>query len=81
MTDRIHAVQVGAPDPELRNSPIIEETDEDYETAAQTLSDEPLCYFNGNAYQDDQFVCSGSELLHCTRGVWLQQGSCDPDNP
>ena len=81
MTDRIHAMQVGAPDPELRNSPIIEETDEDYEIAAQTMPDEPLCYFNGNAYQHEQVVCSGSELLHCRRGVWLREGSCDPDNP
>jgi len=81
MTDRIHAVQVGAPDPELRNSPIVEETDEDYEIAARTLPDEHLCYFNGDSYQHDQFVCSGSELLRCSRGVWLQEGSCDPDNP
>ena len=49
MTDRIHVVQVGAPDPELRNSPIVEETDEDYEIAARTLPDDLLCYFNGNA--------------------------------
>ena len=68
MTERINALQVGAPDPELRNSPIVEEADEDYEVAAQSLSEEPLCYFNGQAYRHDQFVCSGSELLRCTRG-------------
>jgi len=72
MTERIHALQVGAPDPELRNSPIV---------AAQALAEEPLCYFNGHAYRHDQFVCSGSELLRCARGVWLQEGTCDPDNP
>ena len=81
MTDRIHVVQVGAPDPELRNSPIVEETDENYEIAAQTLPDEPLCFFNGHAYRHDQFVCSGSELLRCFRGAWVQEGSCDPTNP
>ena len=81
MTDRIRAVQVGAPDPELRNSPIVEESDEDYEIAAQTLPDEPLCYFNSHSFRHDQFVCSGSELLRCARGVWVQEGSCDPDNP
>jgi len=81
MTERIHALQVGAPDPELRNSPIVEEAGEDYEVAAQALAEEPLCYFNGRAYRHDQFVCSGSELLRCARGVWLQEGTCDPDNP
>ena len=81
MTDRIHALQVGAPDPELRNSPIVEEGDEDFEVAAQSLAEEPACYFNGRAYRTDQFVCSGSELLRCTRGVWVQEGSCAPDNP
>jgi len=81
MTERINALQVGAPDPELRNSPIVEEADEDYEVAAQSLSEEPLCYFNGQAYRHDQFVCSGSELLRCTRGAWVQEGACDPDNP
>lgn len=81
MTDRIPAVQVGAPDPELRNSPIYEETDEDFEVAAQTFPEESVCYFNDTAYQHDQYVCSGAELLRCSRGVWLQEGSCDPDNP
>jgi hypothetical protein len=81
MTDRIRAVQVGAPDPELHNSPIVEETDEDYEIAARTLPDQPLCYFNGHGYRHDQFVCSGSELLRCVCGVWVLEGSCDPDNP
>ena len=81
MTERIHALQVGAPDPELRNSPIVEEADEDYEVAAQSLSEEPLCYFNDQAYRHDQFVCSGSELLRCIRGAWVQEGACDPDNP
>ena len=41
MAERVHVMQVGAPDPELRNSPVVEETDEEYETAAQALPDEP----------------------------------------
>ncbi len=50
MAERIHVVQVGAPDPELRNSPVVEETAEEYETAVQALPDEPQCYFNGRGY-------------------------------
>ena len=49
MTDLIHTLQVGASNPELCNSPVVEETDEDYEIAARTLPDDLLCYFNGNA--------------------------------
>ncbi len=37
MAERIHVVQVGAPDPELRNSPVVEETAEEYEIAVQAL--------------------------------------------
>ena len=81
MIDRIRAVRVGAPDPELRTSPIVEETDEEFDSAAQALADEPNCYFNGRAYPTDQFVCSGSELLRCARGAWVQEGSCDQDRP
>lgn len=81
MTDNIHVTQVGAPDPELRNSPIVEEMDEDFDIAAQSLPEEPLCYFNGQPYGDGQWVCSGAELLRCERGTWVQEGSCDPDNP
>lgn len=81
MTDNIHVVQVGAPDPELRNSPIVEETDEGFDTAVQSLPEEAACYFNGQAYPDGEWVCSGAELLRCVRGVWVQEGPCDPDNP
>jgi len=81
VAERIHVVQVGAPDPELHNSPVVEETAEEYETAAQALPDQPQCYFNGCRYPQDQLVCSGSELLRCGRGVWIQAGSCDNTNP
>lgn len=68
MTDRIHALQVRDPDPEFRDSPIVEETDKDYEITALTLPDEPLCHFNGDAHEHDHIVCSGSELLNRTKG-------------
>jgi hypothetical protein len=74
-------IQVGAPDPELRNSPIIMETDEDFGIFGQELDDLPLCYFNGVGYMNGTLVCSGSsELLRCEKGVWVLDGTCDPDN-
>jgi hypothetical protein len=66
------APQVGAPDPEKRTSPILDEDEEltlghDWESGA--------CYFNDVAYPVGQYVRSGSELLHCEeRGVWVRRG-------
>lgn len=63
MTTPSHIRQVGAPDPERRNSPIIEDTDEEFNYAGQELSEAPRCYFNDVAFPVGEFVCSGSEML------------------
>jgi hypothetical protein len=76
------ATQVGVPDPEAKTSPIMEDTDEDYEVLAQEVEELPVCYFNNVSYPSGEYVCSGSgELLQCRQGIWLRAGSCDPDNP
>jgi hypothetical protein len=73
-------IQVGAPDPELKNSPISEEMDDD-EVAVLEAEDQSVCYYNGTSYPAGQYVCSGStELLQCNKGVWVQVGTCDPEN-
>jgi len=73
--------QVGAPDPELKTSPILEDTDEEFEVAAQKVEGLPVCYFNDSSYANGKYVCSGSgELLHCNYGVWIREGTCDPEN-
>ncbi|MFQ5487551.1 MAG: hypothetical protein ACE5ET_03775 [Gammaproteobacteria bacterium] len=73
---------VGSPDPELKTSPIVEAMDEAAGEIMPELEDYPVCYFNNVSYQEGTYVCSGSgELLHCEKGVWVQAGSCDPDNP
>jgi hypothetical protein len=81
VTDRIHLAQVGAPDPEKNTSPIAEETDEEYDVIRQELPGEPVCFFNNSQYKNGQSVCSGSARLRCNYGVWVRDGSCDPDNP
>jgi hypothetical protein len=81
MTGTVPLIHVGAPDPELMNSPILTETDEDFEFAAQEHEELPLCYFNGVGYRQGTLVCSGSsELLRCDNGTWVLDGTCDPDN-
>lgn len=67
--------QVGAPDPELRNSPIFDESELDERAASRDLElEEGVCYFNGQSYPLGTYVQSGSELLLCTGGVWVYQG-------
>ncbi len=81
MTDKINAPDVGAPDPELQNSPIAAETDEDFDVLRQELPGEAMCLFNAKSYANGSHVCSGSTLLRCDYGIWVRVGSSDPDHP
>jgi hypothetical protein len=77
MTNTGQAPIVGAPDAELRNSPIFDESSAEFLSYDLEL-ETGVCYFNDTAYPVGQFVCSGDELLHCEeRGVWVRKGSCE----
>ena len=73
--------QVGAPDPELRNSPIADEEDEDTDVVRQQVPGAAVCYFNGAEFAHGTYVASGSQALRCSYGVWIDSGSADPSNP
>ena len=73
--------QVGAQDPELPNSPIAQEEDEDTDVVLQQVPGEPVCYYNGTGFPHGAYVASGSALLKCNYGVWVEAGSADPRNP
>lgn len=77
MTDSAkQAPRVGAPDPELRNSPVFDATDDD-ELSYDLELETGVCYFNSRTYAIGSYVCSGDELLRCEeRGVWVRAGSC-----
>lgn len=67
---------VGAPDPELRTSPIL---DDEEEASLDAELESGVCYFNGLAYPIGQYVRSGDEVLQCTgRGVWIREGEIEP---
>jgi hypothetical protein len=72
--------QVGAPDSELKNSPIIDEAEYDEHAASPDLEIEaPVCYFNAEAFALGSVVQSGDEVLQCTEhGVWLRKGEQPP---
>ena len=73
--------EVGDPDHEQPISPIDEEADEDKDAAGQVLREDAECYINSRRYPEGQFVRSGTELLQCMRGTWVQQDPGDPANP
>ena len=71
--------QVGAPDPELKTSPIVDE-DENEEPSLDLDLETGACYFNNAAYPIGAFVLSGSELLRCEeRGLWVRKGDMRTD--
>jgi hypothetical protein len=70
MTER--TTQVGAPDPERKTSPII---DDEEELSLDLELEAGVCYFNDVPYSIGTYVTSGDELLHCEeRGVWVKKG-------
>jgi len=72
MTTSHQVPQVGAPDPELRNSPIIDARDSE-ELSLDTELESDACYFNNQRFVIDEYVHSGDELLHCIEhGVWVK---------
>jgi len=73
-------LQVGAPDPERRISPILDHDADTDEAMAGNLEVETgVCYFNDQAFAIGEYVCSGDELLHCEeRGIWVRKGPCRP---
>ncbi len=75
MSEEHQLPQVGAPDPELKNSPIAEEIDEESRSLRLEVPGEPVCFFNGEAYDDGVFVRSGVAVLRCDKGIWVDVGT------
>ena len=72
---------VGAMDPELRNSPVAQELDEEIETLRQQVPGDQVCYYNGQSYPHGEYVESGGQVLKCVYGVWVEAGPADRHNP
>ena len=72
--------QLGAPDPELKNSPIIDEAEYDEHAGGADLElEEGVCYFNSEPFAIGACILSGSEVLECSgRGVWVSKGEKPP---
>lgn len=72
---------VGAIDPELRTSPVAEELTEESETLRMEVPGGNVCYFNGEVFRSGEFVRSGTTILKCRDGLWIEAGPADPKNP
>lgn len=73
--------QLGALDPERKNSPVAWEADEDTETLREVVPDEAVCFFNDQAFGHGTVVKSGTALLRCDHGLWLPAGPTDESKP
>ncbi|HVS78556.1 MAG TPA: DUF1496 domain-containing protein [Steroidobacteraceae bacterium] len=70
-----HASQVGAADPERRNSPIHTDPEQSFELLREQVGDEAAgCYFNDVRYPEGAHVMSGTIRLRCERGIWVEVG-------
>jgi len=76
--DRNSIPSLGAQDPERRNSPVAWESDEDSETVRQELPENPVCHFNDESFSDGTVIRSGTVLLRCDQGIWVQARPSDP---
>jgi hypothetical protein len=76
------APQVGAVDPEHRNSPIQTDPEQSFELIREQVGDEAAgCYFNEVLYAEGSCVLSGSTYLRCEHGIWREVGTSAPVSP
>lgn len=70
-----HASQVGAADPERRNSPVHTDPGQSFELLREQVGDEAAgCYFNDVPYAEGAHVMSGGTRLRCEHGIWVEVG-------
>jgi hypothetical protein len=83
MVTNVGTRDVGAVDPKLKTSPIAEEMSEEWQLLRQEVPEgsASVCYFNGEAFQSGSFVRSGTVVLECREGLWIEVGPADPRNP
>jgi hypothetical protein len=69
----VHPEQVGTPDPERRNSPVLTDPEQSFELLREQVGDEAEgCYFNDVLYGEGATVRSGNTPLRCERGIWVE---------
>jgi hypothetical protein len=72
MTILKHPIDLGSPNPELKNSPIINNINDEQEMIEPEIPEERICYFNGESYAHGTYIKSGTIILQCDRGAWIE---------
>lgn len=54
---------------------------EDSDTVRLEVPGGAVCYFNGEEFTAGTVVRSGTVLLECRDGIWVEAGPADPKNP
>lgn len=67
-----HPIDLGAPIAELKNSPIINSLSDEQEMIETEIPEERVCYFNGKSFEQGVHIKSGTIILQCDRGVWVE---------
>lgn len=65
-------IDLGAPIPELKTSPIISSIDDERGMIEPEIPEERSCYFNDQSYMHGTHIKSGPTILFCDRGVWVE---------
>ena len=76
--DQGEIADLGAQDPERMNSPVAWESDEDSEALREVVPEIPACHFNDQSYSHGTVIRSGTVLLRCEHGIWVQARPSDP---
>lgn len=79
MKRRAEILNVGAVDPSLKTSPIAEEMAEEAYTLRQQVTGASACLFNDVKFGDGAVVRSGSTILKCSNGLWIETGDAEFD--
>ena len=75
MRERGHVPQVGAQDLELRNSPVVQEVNEDMDAVTLDVSERSVCYFNARPTRTahscaaEASCCAASAVCGFPRGA------------
>lgn len=72
MMSKEYPIKVGAPLPELENSPIISDIDEEQELIDPEIPEERMCYYSGESYPHGTYIKTGVVVLKCDRGAWVE---------
>lgn len=77
MAETIGIKEVGSADPEMKNSPIADEYDDNTEVLRQEMPGDAVCYFNNESFASGRYVKSGTILLRCEYGIWVPSISAE----